>query len=160
MWALEVIVTSEAHFEIKPFEGSGIDREYLYQLYKKLLKSHVEAAFGWRELEQRNRFEESYPSREVSLIFMATKVVGYLAVRNSSACKHVALLLIEPAFQGGGIGGNIMRGLHADALQLSQKVMLSCFKSNTVALSFYQDLGYRSLSEDEFFVDLRWGNDL
>lgn len=147
---------SPGRVEMKPLTGSGVDREYLFRLYKQELEVHINTAFGWREEEQRNRFEASYPSHEVTIIFAASKVAGYLVIRNSPLRKHVALLLLEPAFQGLGLGTEIMKSIHAESLQSSQEVTLCSFKCNSSALSFYQGLGYRPISEDAAFVELRW----
>lgn len=144
------------HFEMKTFQDSGMERESLFQLYKKTLKTHVEGAFEWQEAEQRSRFDRSYPSGEISILLQKSAFVGYLAVRSKPYSKHIALLLIEPTFQRIGIGREVMGALHSEAVQSSQVVTLSCFKSNLAALAFYESLGYKVLSEDSFFVDLQW----
>jgi len=146
------------HIEMIPFQESGMERENLFQLYKKTLKTHIEAAFEWQEAEQRDRFDTHYPSAEISILFQQSEFVGYLAVRNKPNHKHIALLLIEPDFQRIGIGKEVMEAFHADAAQSAHVVTLSCFKSNLAALAFYESLGYQVLSEETFFVDLQWTN--
>jgi ribosomal protein S18 acetylase RimI-like enzyme len=145
--------------ETKPLNDSGVEREYLFRLYKQALEGYINTAFGWREEEQRARFEASYPSNEVTVLFVASKVAGYHVIRNSPLRKHVALLLLEPEFQRIGLGREIMKNIHAEALQSSQEVTLSSFKSNSSALSFYHRLGYRQISEDAAFVELRWNKE-
>jgi len=146
------------HLEMKPFQESGMEREILFQLYKKTLKTHIEAAFTWQEAEQRDRFDTHYPSAEISILFQHSEFAGYLAARNKPNHKHIALLLIEPDFQRIGIGKEVMEALHAEAVQSAHVVTLSCFKSNLAALAFYESLGYKALSEETFFVDLQWTN--
>lgn len=146
-------------FEIMPCADSGIECAVLFQLYKNALKDHIEAAFGWQEVQQRSRFEKSYPSHEISVFYMKSEFAGFMAIRNEDNNKHIALLLLKPSLRRQGIGREIMEVFHIAARESTQTLTLSCFKTNLAALAFYKSLGYRPLSQDPFFVDLHWNSD-
>lgn len=128
-----------------------LPREQAFRLYELTLREHIESVYGWDETGQRERFETTYPNENLQALYLGADSAGLLALRDQADCLHVALLLIDPAFQGHGLGRRAMLQLQARG----KDITLSCFKHNVGALRFYLGLGYTISGEDEHFYDLR-----
>lgn len=140
--------------QLIPFVPGTIQRDTLFDLYRLLLHSHIEKTFGWNEADQRARVTTEHPNSLIKLIKIGTVFTGFAATRLDQSSLHITLLLLKPEFQGQGIGKQSMQQLQAEANALQLPVTLSCFTNNHRALAFYQHLGYRISSSDEYFVDL------
>ncbi|MEQ5839509.1 GNAT family N-acetyltransferase [Paraburkholderia acidicola] len=138
-----------------PMSEGAIDRQALFALYKRSLHEYIDQTFGWDEDFQQDRFSNSYPDPEISLIVSGSTTVGYVALRNEPKSLHLSLLLLQPESRNRGIGRTVMQTLMSRAAAFSQPVTLSCFVRNRAAISFYQKLGFCVVTEDEHFVTYR-----
>ena len=79
-----------------------------------------------------------------------------LCVKPYDNAYHIHLLIIFPQYQGRTLGKEVMTLIHKRAMEEGRKhVTLSSFRSSTLAISFYQALGYQIVDDcDEDFVGL------
>ncbi|MCX4161011.1 MULTISPECIES: GNAT family N-acetyltransferase [Paraburkholderia] len=138
-----------------PMSEGTVDRQTLFALYKLSLYEYIDQTFGWDEDFQQDRFSKSYPDPEISLIVLGSATVGYFALRNEPDSLHLSLLLLQPESRNRGIGRTVMHTLMSRAAASGQPLTLSCFLSNRAAISFYQKLGFRAVTEDEYFITYR-----
>ena len=138
-----------------PMSEGTVDRQTLFALYKLSLYEYIDQTFGWDEDFQQDRFSKSYPDPEISLIVLGSATVGYFALRNEPDSLHLSLLLLQPESRNRGIGRTVMHTLMSRAAASGQPLSLSCFLSNRAAISFYQKLGFRAVTEDEHFITYR-----
>ena len=140
-----------------PFSAPGPDpwpeHDALFSLYELTLRPHIEAAFGWDEGFQRQRWA-AYADQDRRQILIEGLAAGLLVLRQDPDALHVSLLLLDPAWQGRGLGRRVMERFQTEAETSGLPVTLSCFRGNTRALAFYQGLGYQISGEDEVFYDL------
>lgn len=129
-------------------------RAWLFELYEAALRPYIEAAFGWNDDFQVDRFQTAYPDESISVVWSSGEPCGCIAIRFTDRSLHVALLLLEPRRRGSGIGASVMRQIEKRASLLGRPVTLSCFKDNVRALSFYERRGYGRCGEDGHFLSL------
>lgn len=130
------------------------DFEEAFSIYRDALSEIIQAAFGWDEEFQRNRFQTRYRPEWFYWIEVDSKYVGYACINNTQDELHVSLLIILKEHRGHSIGEAAMKLLQQRARDNSQRVTLSSFKNNTGAVRFYQRLGYEIASEDGHFYDM------
>jgi ribosomal protein S18 acetylase RimI-like enzyme len=129
------------------------DLQHAFELYKNELRDIVEASFGWDENYQRKRFEEKYALDWFHWIELEGRHVGYVCYTFTLIELHLSLLIIEKQFQRKGLGRVIMKSVTDLARAKDLKITLSSFKNNTKAITFYQNLGFRIMNQDNHFLD-------
>lgn len=130
-----------------------IEQPLAFELYKNTLFEHIEAVFGWDECFQQQRFQQY----DASLFFWVQRGperLAFLCYKVHADRLHVHLVLVFPAYQGQGLGEQIMLNIHALARQQGlTQVTLSSFRRNQGALRFYQRLGYEvTYTETDFYT--------
>ncbi|WP_321877671.1 GNAT family N-acetyltransferase [Paraburkholderia bannensis] len=135
--------------------NSAIDKHALFSLYEQSLRQYVEPTFGWDENFQRERFNASYLDRDFISINVGSLAVGYVSLKDEVEHVHLSLLLLQPEYQGRGIGQRVMHMLTARVSASGRPLTLSCFLCNQGAIRFYKKLGLSAVSEDEHFVNYR-----
>jgi ribosomal protein S18 acetylase RimI-like enzyme len=138
-------------------EAAVQDGVYFFELYRDLLRPYFEKTSGWDERFRRAAFRVGYPLTQCETIWLGCEArVGVLCVLPSTdGSIEIALLLIEPAFQQGGIGKYVLERVCADASRMRRPVRLSTFKLNEGAVRFYLRLGFTVVSEDEHYFHFR-----
>jgi ribosomal protein S18 acetylase RimI-like enzyme len=140
--------------DLLPASAARDERQKFFELYCASLRQHIEPAFGWDLDLQRRRFDQEYPSGNVSIVMFEGRRAGFLSVDPRSESVHVSLLLLEPEFQGLGIGRRVMDRVWVQSFEEQRPVTLSCFRSNQRALRFYEGIGFEVRAVDEYFVNL------
>ena len=95
---------------------------------------------------------QEYSSKKIvdrsseSIIYVATadnKILGTVRLQG----KTVSSLFVRPEYQGKGVGKCLMKHVESVARKMGyNSVML---RSSITALSFYKDLGYKKISEED-----------
>ncbi len=104
----------------------------------------------WAEWIQR-----TYGNREILLIaHLDAEYVGHLSLQPEewAASAHVARLgiIVRKPFRGLGVGKGLMLAAEeAGRQQRYEKITLSTFDNNAIALSLYESLGYRLIGKRE-----------
>ena len=107
------------------------DVEFLYNLLKVALGPHVELVFGpWKEEEERAKFFEATRPGEHQIVECAGEPIGCLKVQRSSSEFKLNRVFLLPAFQGRGIGSELVRDLVMEAHSAGLPVRLRVFKIN------------------------------
>ena len=133
-------------YNLRPYIQS--DREFVYYVKKVVYKSYVETNWGeWDEEKQRTMFDEfiSDFAKEIKIIIINGEMAGFFHGNDidekTYEQRNICLL---PAFQGKGIGTNILKKTIEN--HLSQNIILRCFKQNPV-VNLYKRLGFEIIEE-------------
>ena len=129
--------------------------EEAFVLYKELLSPFIEESFGWNEIFQRQRFTESYKLEDLFWYVDEDEKKALVCRNVLEDAYHIQLLLVLKKYQNNGIGKEIMMVIQAKAFDENKGLILSTFKSNTKALSFYNGLGFSVVDEDNDFLSLK-----
>ncbi|MCB9798813.1 GNAT family N-acetyltransferase [Candidatus Nomurabacteria bacterium] len=125
------------------------DKEFLYQLNKSTMSSHVERIWGsWDDAWQRDNFDKKFTLEGYDVIDVDGRNAGALWVSRETSQIKVERLHILSEFQGRGIGTRILRNLIREASDQSREIVLSVLRTNTRAKSLYERLGFEEIGND------------
>ncbi|WP_081083319.1 GNAT family N-acetyltransferase [Burkholderia anthina] len=139
-----------------PFEESATEAQELFAQYEAALRDHIDSAFGWDDEFQRRRFIESYTRSDIRLVRVGANTAGYAVVRMLDDAIHLSLLILKPSFQRQGIGKDVLTSLMSEAARTGKAITLSCLRSNSEAVAFYESMKFQVTSTDEHFVNYRF----
>ncbi|WP_394246525.1 GNAT family N-acetyltransferase [Vibrio profundi] len=140
-------------FQLEPILDSEF--ELRFQALKQGLFEHVDAVFGWDDEFQKERLIQEYQADWFYWITRDQTRVGLVCFKPYDNAYHVHLLLVFPEYRSQGVGHQVMKELHQQAVQESRdRVTLSSFIRNRKAIQFYQSLGYTIVNQEDEFVSM------
>lgn len=128
----------------------------LFSIYKKYLYPAISSSFGWNEDYQLHRFSVSYQPEWFDWIMFNGERLGIVCTKQEEVTVHIHLLVIFEKYQKKGIGSAVMKYIQRSYSDKVTKCHLSAFKSNQQVIDFYLSLGYKTVSEDEYFIDMEY----
>ena len=129
--------------------------EEVFALYKELLGPYIEESFGWVDAFQKQRFAESYKLEDLFWYVHENEKKALICRNVLDDAYHIHLLLIPKKHQNKGIGKAVMKVLQTQAFHEKKDLILSTFKSNKKAVSFYNSLGFSVVDEDNYFFSMK-----
>ena len=99
-------------------------------------------------MAQAAKFEQQWEWEKVRILIWKGREVGWLQSFPREDGLFLAQLFVDGAFQGRGIGTQVMMQLIAEAAAAGQAVCLDVVKINR-ALRLYERLGFRITGEEE-----------
>ena len=142
-----------ANYQLKPYATT--DKMFVYETKKLVYKTYVEQNWGeWDEEKQLELFENFIATYggTIQIILINNKPAGFFhgetINENTYEIQNICIL---PAFQGKGIGTDILNNL---IKQNKNKIIeIRCFKQNPVK-NLYIRLGFKQTKETEFHYHL------
>ncbi|WP_410615241.1 GNAT family N-acetyltransferase [Amycolatopsis sp. lyj-109] len=118
------------------------DAEFCFRLHRRALGEYVDAIWGWDESAQRAHHEKNFDAAHTQVITVDGRDAGVLTVLDGGTETVLGLIEVDPAYQGRGVGGHVVRTLLAEAASRGQDVVLEVLDVNTRAKAFYERLGF------------------
>ena len=141
------------NYTLKPFAQT--DKAFVYDTKKEVYKPYVEQNWGeWNEQTQQELFEKFLAAceKEIQIVLVNNKPVGFFHGENlDQSTYEIQNICIIPAFQGKGIGTNILNKLIDE--HKHQTIKIQCFKQNPVK-NLYERLGFKLTNETQFHYQL------
>jgi GNAT superfamily N-acetyltransferase len=100
---------SQRRWRTRPI--SQADFEWAFTLHREALGSYVDRIWGWREETQRRMFGDGFDDRPRQVIEVDGERVGVLEVEDRPDEMYLTLIELTPAWQGNGLGAEILRWL-------------------------------------------------
>ncbi|MCU1719657.1 GNAT family N-acetyltransferase [Pseudomonas sp. 5P_3.1_Bac2] len=138
--------------------ATDIDRPTLFELHREAFYEHITQLWGWDENWQRTKFAEEFTDAVTSVIEIGEKIAGYVQIVDKPNQIYVLNIAISRAFQGQGIGTQILRELQQKATAEKVPLELSVFRPNASALKFYKRLGFIQTGETDTHIKMYWGS--
>jgi GNAT superfamily N-acetyltransferase len=117
--------------------------------------AYVDATFGWDDGAQQALFDESFSPDACQIIRVGGEDAGVLALEANDAEIWLALIEIQPRFQGLGVGASVVESVLQRGAETNKPVALRVLRVNGSARSLYERLGFVAYREDEVRVYLR-----
>lgn len=112
--------------------------------------------FGpWDERAQDEFFASGWSDAPHEIILCDGVPCGYACVERRDEDIHVRELVIDPEFQGRGVGTHILREVIAEAEARGLPVRLGTLHANRAA-ELYRRLGFREYARDETHIHMEW----
>lgn len=137
-------------FELRP----ATDKDLLFcmSVGHEGLRPHLEAAIGWNQQENEQKFRDGWDPREISIIRHMETDVGYISRADSSTCLTIDGIYIAKAWRNRGLGEAVLSSI---LVQTSNPVSLRVYKTNP-AFRLYRRLGFEIIDECELRYQMEW----
>jgi ribosomal protein S18 acetylase RimI-like enzyme len=132
-------------YTLRPAQPADMD--FLFALHRSTMRAYVERIWGWDDDVQKARFAEYYPTAERRIVVDGVDV-GALAIDYRPDAVFVVNIEILPAFQGQGLGAQILTDIIGRAQDDGRAVELQVLKVNP-ARRLYERLGFQVTGETE-----------
>lgn len=123
--------------------SSRADLDWAFDLHRDALGEYVGRTWGWDEEVQRRIFVERFDRQPRQVIQVDGIDVGVLVVIDRKNELYLKLIELVPAWQGKGVGREIVRWLLRRAEESRRPLTLHVLRSNPRALAFYKREGLR-----------------
>jgi ribosomal protein S18 acetylase RimI-like enzyme len=123
------------------------DFDYCAMLYFAGMDGTI-LAFKLDRSAQLASLRRSWDVTQVRIMTLACNDIGWVQTALQDDALFIGQIFVEPAYQGQGIGSEVMRHLIQEAARDGRAVTLGVVKANP-ALRLYERLGFRITDEDE-----------
>lgn len=138
-------------------KASEKDFDWTYEIKKATLQDYIVQAFGpWDEAWQLEEHHKDFSSGQFEIIEADGVDAGYLWIRRTAKIIYLVDICVSPAYQGKGIGSQIIKNMLLETKALKLPVELGVFKGNRSALKLYTKLGFSTISETQTHILMRY----
>jgi GNAT superfamily N-acetyltransferase len=131
------------------------DLDWSYELHKSALGEYVERTWGWDEQVQRRLYAERFQQQPREVIRVDGAEVGILRVEERADQLYLDLIELLPAWQGRGLGAEIVRWLLRRARESGRPLSLHVLRANPRARAFYEREGLRVVEVEALRILMR-----
>ena len=118
------------------------DRDALRKIHHAAYHDLIVRIFDpWQEARQDRHFDAAWDRASHDSLYVDGSLVGYCSVEDGDGVVHVHELVIDPAFQGRGIGSALLKEVMAAASDRQLPVHLQTHHNNRAA-ELYRRLGF------------------
>lgn len=155
MAAMPATILEATHFR----RGTADDEQWLFQLFRTTMQQHIDAAWGWEELLQREGFVTSLPPRGFWILVFRGETIGsyHLSCKPGTAPDRLVLdmIMVEPAFQNQGFGQLMMSHIQNAGRDAGLPIQLNVLKTNP-AVNFHRRSGFTELATEQHSLVMIW----
>jgi ribosomal protein S18 acetylase RimI-like enzyme len=142
-------------WSLRPAEQADFD--WAYELHEAALGEYVEKTWGWDEDAQQRMFADGFCREARQVIEVGGQAVGVLVVEERSDELHLGLIELLPAWQGRGLGTDILRCLLRRARETHLPLTLHVLRANPRAVALYERVGLRVVGSEPVRLLMRSG---
>jgi ribosomal protein S18 acetylase RimI-like enzyme len=137
-------------------QATEADREFVQAVHHRAYRDVVERQYGrWDETAQEKYFETAWIAVAHEIILCDNLACGYCSIEFLADEVFVQELVIDPEFQGRGIGTRIMEEVIAEAVARGIPVRLQTHIVNRAA-ELYRRLGFRERVRTSTHIVMEW----
>ncbi|MDM5072193.1 GNAT family N-acetyltransferase [Aeromonas bestiarum] len=141
------------------------DRTFLCELYLSRRWVEVRAVPGWNDAQrraflysqaelQRQHYENHFPAADFLIVEQAGSPIGRLCVNREAHDMRIVDIALLPAWQGRGIGTQLLRTLLAEADADRQSCSLSV-EQGSPARRLYERLGFQPCADSGLYTQMQ-----
>ena len=110
------------------------------------MREYVDQTWGWRDADQRTRFNQSFRPGDREIIEIENVPVGFISTESTPGKLRLLSIEITPSYQRQGIATSLVQDLISEATNADQLVELQVLRVNP-ARKLYERLGFTLRSE-------------
>jgi ribosomal protein S18 acetylase RimI-like enzyme len=122
------------------------DYTFSLTLYLETIEPYASEWFSWVPEEQEAQFSDLWRPDDTRIIVLDGNDVGWVEIRQTGDEIFLKQLYVAPAYQGQGIGSQVVLRLLDDWTKIATSMALFVFKNNR-AVQFYERLGFSVVRE-------------
>jgi len=132
------------------------DFEFLRASHHSAYRDVTVRQFGaWDHAQQDEYFKASWDLGGLAVVLTDNVPCGYCQVEVRADDIHLRELVLEPRFQGRGIGTTLLRSLQARAAEQAIPLRLGTLLLNR-AVALYERLGFRTTGRTDTLLLMEW----
>ena len=135
-------------------QAKATDFDFLYRLKVVCLKKYVAAIWGWDDDFQRSHFAAHFDPAGSHIVVVYGRDAGQLSVMDRSEERYLSGIYLLPAYQGQGLGGQIIGDVLAGARDSNRPVRLQVLKGNPAG-RLYERLGFSEVGRTQSHILMR-----
>lgn len=135
--------------------ATDADDEFAFELRKATEHDLVTQTFGWDEALQRALHRQEWKSGLPTLICADDQPIGTYMLHDKNDTLYFSRFFILPAYQGQGIGSQVLRDITEFSNQAKRPCLL-CYLQGNRAAHLYQRFGFQVYREDAPFVYMKY----
>jgi N-acetylglutamate synthase-like GNAT family acetyltransferase len=135
--------------------GSNQDEDWLFELFRSTMQNHIDKAWGWDELLQREGFVTTLPAKQFQILQSDERAIGSYHLSDKQEFFFLDMILVLPSEQRRGHGTRMLDQIKEDSRKYNKPIELSVLKSNP-ALAFHFRHGFQKIHEDKHSIKMRW----
>ncbi|WP_226941700.1 GNAT family N-acetyltransferase [Pseudooceanicola spongiae] len=139
-------------------DATNVDPSALADIRVEAMRPSLEAVGRFDPERARNRFLETYDSRDTRVVWSGEDLIGFYVVRDRSDHLYLDHIYIRPDHQGGGLGRRIVRSVQDRAREAGLPLRLMALRDSP-ANAFYISLGFGLESSDALDNYYTWNPD-
>ena len=129
--------------------------DFVWLLYRELMKPIIEEVMQWHDINQRRVIEENIGSANSSLILLAENPIGWFYLRTETHSLRLCQIHIGSHFQRLGIGTQIIKCAMSRARANRVPLLLEVMKNNCAHI-LYRRLGFSVSAESNYKFHMIW----
>ena len=135
------------------------DTDFARSVHHRAYRDVIERQYGpWDEPTQDRLFAAAWSAVQHEIVLCDDARCGYTHIENRDDCIYLRELVIDPDFQGRGIGTHILQNVIQQATLKSVPVRLRTHVTNR-AVNLYLRMGFRETARTESHVLFEWNQD-
>jgi GNAT superfamily N-acetyltransferase len=132
------------------------DLEFVRAVHHRAYRDVIELQYGgWSECVQDTYFRDAWSAAAHDIVLCDSIPCGYTGIDHDAAAIYVRELVIDPDFQGLGIGTHLVKDIQNQATARGVPVRLQTHIVNR-AQYLYGRLGFRETSRTETHILMEW----
>ena len=137
-------------------QAKTTDYDFLYRLKVTCLKEYVAAIWGWDDDFQRSHFAAHFDPAASHIVVVCGRDAGQLSVIDRPEERYLSGIYLLPAYQGQGLGSQIIGDVLASARNEDRPVSLQVLVGNP-ARRLYERLGFKVVGRTATHTLMRSG---
>ena len=128
-------------------EATGKEKDVIFELYKRVMKSYIAEIWGWDDGWQDDDFTARFSPSGIMLVYEGSKLVGYSQVENKNDQLFLRMMVVHSDHQRKGIGKKLLGMFVSSGEEKLINLGLEVFKLNHEAKNFYEKHGFTVIGE-------------
>jgi ribosomal protein S18 acetylase RimI-like enzyme len=135
------------------------DTDFARSVHHRAYRVVIERQYGtWDESAQDKLFAAAWSAADHEIVLCDEARCGYTSIENRDDCFYLHELVVDPDFQGLGIGTHILRQVIEQAILKRISVRLRTHVTNPAA-NLYRRMGFQETARTESHVSMEWNQE-